>query len=242
MKVGEVCLAILVLALVAGCGPQTRAKRLTRSGDRYLKKGNYARAQRSYANSFRLHPTGNVAFKNAYCLGKVGDQTASIEALAKAAELGHDQARIVLAYYGGMTADDIREYIRTHEDDPYAWSALGERHYRSGDIEVAVGCYETALKHSDDAELGQTLCYNLAVAYLKLGRYPEAGRAFDAYAARCGSPFTDKELLLQGAVKYAQGDHATAAKAWSKLPARTRQAISKVVGDEAKELASLAMQ
>lgn len=242
MRARMLSIAWLALVVAAGCAPGPTSRRYIGHGDRYLKKGDYIRAQGKYVSSFRIKPSGEAAFKSAYCLDKLGHRAESIEALSRAAGLGHDQARIVLASYGAMSTDDIREYIRTHESDPYAWAALGERHFQVGDHELAAEAYETALQLTGDADLGQTVAYNLAVAYLKLGRYPEANRAFEAYAARSGTPLTDKELMLQGAIKYAVGDRATAAKAWSKLPARTRKAIGKAVGDEAEEFASLAIK
>ena len=233
--------ALFLLAL-AGCFPGRSAKGLMSSGDRYLRKGDYGKAQSKYEAAFRLRPSPEAAFKNAYCLNKLGRRSESIEALARAAQLGHEQAKVVMAYYGSLSTDDIRTYIRTHPSDPYAWAALGERHFLEGDYELAAEAYETALKLSDDAELGRTVSYDLALAYLKLGRFAEANRAFSAYTARIGKPLTDKELLLQGAIKYAIGDYATAAKAWAKLPARTRKVIGKVVGDETEEFAALAVE
>lgn len=234
------CVLVLGLMGAVGCSRAFRARKAAEKGDSYLRTGRFVKAHKQYAHSFALRPAGHVAFKNAYALNKLGENEGSLEALFKAAELGIDEARILLASYGGVSTDDIREYVRTHEDDAYAWTALGERHYRGGEYPLAAQAYESALKNCADADLGKTLTYNLSVAYLKSHRYPEAARAFDAYAARSGTPLTDNELLLLGSIRYAHGDRAGAAVVWSKLPTDARKLIVATVGDEGPELAELA--
>ncbi len=228
------------LLCVAGCSPATRAKRAARRGDALLAEGQYGDAHRQYAKSLELHPTGNTAFKNAYTLNKLGERSASIENLAQSLELGMDGARLVLASYGGIPTDDLREYVRNNATDAFAWTALGERHFRSGDNHLATQCFETALANCDNAALGKTLTYNLSLAYLRRGRYPDAERAFNDFVARVGMPLKDNELLVLGSIRYAQGDIPGAATAWSKLPMQTRELIAAQLADESPAFAALA--
>ncbi|MFP4056742.1 MAG: tetratricopeptide repeat protein [Candidatus Brocadiia bacterium] len=227
------------LLCALGCSPATRARRAIQRGDAALVEGRYAEARSDYLKALELRPGAEAAFKNAYCLSRMGDRSASLEALAQAMDLGMDGARLVLASYGGVATDDIREYVRNNDGDPYAWTALGERHFRNAEYTLAVQCYETGLANCDNAALGKTLCYNLSLAYLKLGRFADAGRALDDYVARTGRPLKDHELLVLGAIRYGQRDHAGAATAWAKLPLETRRLIAATVGDENAELAGL---
>lgn len=234
-------MAVALLAL-GGCGSlwtDIKAGHARREADRYLAQGDYAKAHAQYAKVLKLRPTGELAFKDAYCLRKSGDPSGGVGSLAKASELGMGEARVVLAPYGGVTTDALREFVRTHETEAYAWAALGDRLYSAGEYDEAAEAYETASGVCDDAQLGQTLSYNLSVAHLRARRYAESERAFNAYVARIGKPLTDEERYLLGVIRYSRGDCAGAAEVWSGLPAQARRAVAERLGDESRHIAAL---
>jgi len=237
------CVMAVAAVSVAGCGSTLSNRRATSAagkGDQYLLQGDYQKAQETYEQVLGARPTAEAALKQAYCLKKAGELSASMAGLARSADLGMNEARALLALYGEMTTGEIQEFVRTHESNPYGWAALGNRHFEEANYGEAAECYETALKHCKDAVLRKSLSYNLSIAYLKDRQFADARSAFDSYLGLTGKPVTHDEHLILGLLSYAEGDHAGAAEAWSRLPEAERKEISATLGRESQEYTWLA--
>ena len=233
----------LALLAMAGCGSiivDLKADHALKKADKYLSQQDYTKAQEQYAKALSLRPTGAAAFKSAYCLKKTGDDQGASQALATACDMGVSEAQVVLAADGGVSTDDLREFVRDHQDDAFAWAALAERCFSQREYDQAIVAYEQALVCCKDPELSKTLSYNLSIAHLKAGRYADAEGQFGAYMAKSGDPLTDEERFTLGVIRYSQGDTAGAARVWAGLPTDARHALAQRLGDESTEIAALA--
>jgi TolA-binding protein len=125
-----------------------------------------------------------------FCLGEMGQEAQARQALLALTCANHYKpldpppplaAAATTASTRGPLVDSYKDCQPIRKDSkflPEAWTRVGEMHFDSGELPLAISAYTRVLDHKESAYYDKAL-YKLAWSYYRDNRFPEAVRDFD---------------------------------------------------------------
>ena len=163
----------------------------------------YTRLIREYP---RYHLNDGVYYRLGYCLGEMGKEVESRQALLGLLCRNHFRPLGPPAPLPNRTS---REDLYTdcqpqNGESPFlseAWLRIGEQHFEAGELLAAIAAYRQVLPFRDSPVYEKAL-YKLAWSFYRSNRFRDAVQHFDAFVTHAGKrPFDsnagDRSLLVQ---------------------------------------------
>jgi len=243
-KTFALLLAVLLLAMIAGCTSERSTKLIT-AGDSEMLAGNFSSATQSYQKAQKLKETDKVQLRLAMVTIKEGKFT---KALAELDQVSQASPRVhylrAVCYLGlndvANAQANLEKALQGNPNDSFALALLGRVKFLQKQPIQSIEVYRTALAASSDEAVRTKLYYNLAMAQLLAGEFTQADNSFKNYLVK-QKFVTAKDNRLAGAIAYAVGDHQRALRHWQKLNGKEKQEILNAIADESQMYEGLAV-